>query len=364
MIPAINPAITAAINQLTAPAAPGPYYAAAAMPALPGGAAVGHTAAGVGVFDFDGLVPRPESDIKIYDVSALPLPVLIYSLERGVSSEHAPLPLRGRINLCSDALSSADRFSRSVLKKHPVDSPTKDIAAHFNAPGVMNNAFWDGDQIMFGDYTPAFMHRMDLNLDIIRHELGHSVVESAGGLDYIHQSGALNESIADVYAIVVKHYTSGCKANSPDANWEIGEGLMANNEPLRRMDRPGHAHNFTAHFPFGDLLIQDSQVGHMEQYVRLPKANDLGGVHTYSGIPSKAFQIAAASDQGQVHKRIAKIWFKALELSPTNSTFSRFATCTLESAEALFPKNGDLSNIVGQAWEQVGVEPMRMLRHT
>ncbi|GAA1773026.1 M4 family metallopeptidase [Luedemannella helvata] len=53
------------------------------------------------------------------------------------------------------------------------------------------NAFWDGEQMVFGDgYASAD--------DVVGHELVHGVTQYTSNLLYYYQSGAINESISDV----------------------------------------------------------------------------------------------------------------------------------------------------------------------
>ena len=57
-------------------------------------------------------------------------------------------------------------------------------------------ALGDGDGAVFTGFTGS--------ISVIAHELGHGVVEHSGGLDYQGQSGALNESIADVFGALTQ----------------------------------------------------------------------------------------------------------------------------------------------------------------
>lgn len=96
-------------------------------------------------------------------------------------------------------------------------------------------------------------------LDVIGHEFGHGVVNTSGNLEYLFESGALNESFADI---------SGHFVDSSD--WLIGEDTPGG--PLRDMSDP-------------------PAYGHPDRYLNylfLPSSNDAGGVHTNSGIHNKA----------------------------------------------------------------------------
>ena len=357
-IPLIDPAVVARLHTQYPPQPQVPMAVAPANP-IPGPAVAAAAAAPIGItgFNFKVAIATPRSPVKIYDASQNPAHLL---QGRGVFSVLAPERTL-HANTCFQSLSTADRFSRTVLKKHPVNSDTKTIAAYLHSADrdAQDNAFWSADRqgIIFGEYNPLIFNRMDLNPDIIQHELGHAVVDYAGGLTYWGESGALNESMADIFAISIKHQQRQSRANDPNTSWLIGEGLIPGDSlkhALRSMDDPGNAHKIMI---AGDPipLMQDSQVGHMNDFRHGPQ--DSGGVHSNSGIPSRAFVLAAQGNQGIVHKHIGLVWFKALELSNNNPSFAQFARHTITSAEQLFPKNGNITNIVGQAWAQVGVHP-------
>lgn len=44
------------------------------------------------------------------------------------------------------------------------------------------------------------------NIDVIGHELTHGVIQHTADLEYEFQSGALNESLADVFGSMIKQY--------------------------------------------------------------------------------------------------------------------------------------------------------------
>ena len=67
-----------------------------------------------------------------------------------------------------------------------------------------NNAFWDGTQLVFGDGDGRIFERFTKPVDVLAHEFGHGVIEHTANLTYSGQSGALNESVADVFAACLK----------------------------------------------------------------------------------------------------------------------------------------------------------------
>ena len=101
------------------------------------------------------------------------------------------------------------------------------------------------------------------HLDVYkRQELTHAVTQFTANLVYQGQSGALNESMSDVFGSLVKQRNLGQTA--AEADWIIGEGLFTsrvNGNGIRNMKQPGTAYN-------DPVLGKDPQPGHMRDYVQ------------------------------------------------------------------------------------------------
>ena len=67
-----------------------------------------------------------------------------------------------------------------------------------------DNAFWNGQQMVYGDGDGQLFNRFTIAVDVIGHELTHGVTQYMSNLDYQAQSGALNESFSDVFGSLVK----------------------------------------------------------------------------------------------------------------------------------------------------------------
>jgi hypothetical protein len=207
-----------------------------------------------------------------------------------------------------------------------------------------DNAFWDGTQLVFGDGDGRVFERFTKPVDVLGHELTHAVTEHSAGLVYRDQPGALNESVSDVFAACLKQRLLG---QTPDeADWLIGEGIFAAGiqaRALRDMAAPGTAYDDPA-------LGRDPQVGHLDDYVST--TDDNGGVHLNSGIPNRAFQLAAVAIGGATWEGAGRVWYDALTggaVGPTTE-FAAFAAATVAAA-------GAHADAVGSAWETVGVAP-------
>jgi Zn-dependent metalloprotease len=200
--------------------------------------------------------------------------------------------------------------------------------------------FGDGDGQIFLDFT--------IPVDVIGHELTHGVTQYTANLEYLGQSGALNESVSDVFGSLIKQFALGQTAE--DADWLIGAGLLApgvNGVALRSMKEPGTAYD-------DPRLGKDPQPGTMGGYVHTSQDN--GGVHINSGIPNHAFYLLATALGGHAWEEAGQIWYDTLTGGSLDSgaQFTDFAAATVTAAKARYGEGTQLSAVV-KAWTQVGV---------
>lgn len=232
--------------------------------------------------------------------------------------------------------------------RHSIDDSGLPLNATVHYGEKYGNAFWDGERMVFGDGDNDLFLDFTLPVDVIGHELTHGVTQYTANLEYFSQSGALNESMSDVFGALIKQYSLGQSADAAD--WLIGAGLLGPNVTgvaLRSMKEPGTAYD-------DDVLGKDPQPARMEDYVRTGRDN--GGVHINSGIPNHAFYLAATALGGNAWERAGRIWYDVLtggELS-TTARFTDFARLTVTAARARFGE-GEEQEALLKAWSQVGV---------
>lgn len=213
-----------------------------------------------------------------------------------------------------------------------------------------DNAFWNGQQMVYGDGDGDLFERFTKVIDVIGHELTHGVTEYDAGLAYYYQPGALNESMSDVFGSLVKQRTLGQTAN--EADWLIGEGLFTsrvNGKALRSMKEPGTAYD-------DPKLGKDPQPAHMKDFKKLPRSEDNGGVHINSGIPNRAFCVTAIEIGGNAWEKAGKIWYITLRdrLRP-RSDFKDAARKTYQVAGVMFGEESEEQKAVKKGWETVGI---------
>jgi Zn-dependent metalloprotease len=217
----------------------------------------------------------------------------------------------------------------------------------FNSDG--NNAHyqpWSGE-IHVGDGTPkgGFLP-LSLSFDVMTHELAHGIIAATSNLVYEGQSGALNESFADVMGIAAKYWLPEARAT---ADMRIGRLATRTGEGIRDLVQPllfGQPQVFVNDTPCGGSATRE---------------NDHCGVHRYSGIPNRAFSLMTLGGgegdlvvkKGMGIEAARYVWFRAMTgLRNPRATFREAAYAQLFEAGALGP---EAVASVGCAWAGVGV---------
>lgn len=195
------------------------------------------------------------------------------------------------------------------LERNSIDNAGMDLILNVHFGKDYMNAFWDGDEMTFGDGDGEVFVNFTDSLDVVAHELAHGVTQFTADLDYYSESGALNEHFSDVFGSAIQQYAN--KQDAGSADWLVGNEIMGPDlfgESLRSMKAPGSAYD-------NSLIGKDKQPSHMRDYYAGPADNQ--GVHINSGIPNRAFYLVAADDLIGTNTA-ALIWYTALHrLWPT-----------------------------------------------
>jgi Zn-dependent metalloprotease len=238
-------------------------------------------------------------------------------------------------------------FLAKVFLRHSIDNRGMVIDSSVHYGRDYPNACWNGRQVIFGDGDGRLFNRFTACLDVVAHELMHGVVQHSGRLAYTGQSGALSEHLADAFGIMTKQFALGLTAAQSD--WFIGAGLFGpeiRGMAIRSMLMPGTAYD-------DKWLGRDPQPGHMQDYDDSPQDN--GGVHVNSGIPNRAFALAARELGGYTWLVLGRIWYRVMtgKLMP-ETNFASFARDTILAAKELY-RSHQVHQTVADAWAAVGL---------
>ena len=239
-------------------------------------------------------------------------------------------------------------FFSQVYNRNSVDDHGLLLKSTVHFDNQYNNAFWNGFQMIYGDGDGEHFNRFTISVDVIGHELTHGITQNEAQLVYQGQPGALNESMSDVFGSLLKQWVNNQTADKAD--WLIGQGLFTDvvkGTALRSMSAPGTAYD-------DPDLGKDPQPAHMRDLVNTNRDN--GGVHINSGIPNRAFFLAATNLGGFAWQKAGLIWYRTLcgRLSPT-ADFQAAADATVAVAASLFGSASVEQKAVIDAWANVGI---------
>jgi Zn-dependent metalloprotease len=266
-----------------------------------------------------------------------------------VRTEGQPAGSDTSVSEAYDGLGSTHALYRFVYSRASIDDNNLPLRASVHYGRDYDNAFWNGDQMVFGDGDGTVFRGFTSSLSVVGHELTHGVTQHSANLTYLGQSGALNESISDVFGALVEQYSLGQSAE--EASWLIGDGLFTDQvqgRALRSMKEPGTAYD-------DDVLGKDPQPADMQHYI--DTEDDNGGVHLNSGIPNRAFCLAALQLGGLAWEGAGRIWYDTLVggAVPVDCDFARFAAATTKTASESFGGDSPEYRAVADAWRTVGV---------
>ncbi|MEK6220619.1 MAG: M4 family metallopeptidase, partial [Chloroflexota bacterium] len=162
--------------------------------------------------------------------------------------------------------------------RNSLDNAGMEVISSVHFDSGYANAFWEGTQMVYGD-----AYGFPLADDVVGHELTHGVTENTSNLFYYYQSGAINESLSDVWGEFID-LTNSAGTDTPAVRWELGEDISGYGS-IRDMANPP---------AFGDPDKMTSPNYHLGDLSNL--GYDNGGVHYNSGINNKAVYLMTDGD--------------------------------------------------------------------
>jgi Zn-dependent metalloprotease len=272
-----------------------------------------------------------------------------------VRSEGQPKVADKAVNQAFDHSGDTYDFYDTVFSRNSLDDKGMTLVSTVHVGEVddtgklvpMNNAFWNGEQMAYGDGDNIIFQAFTASLDVVGHELTHGVESFTSNLEYRNQSGALNEHFADVFGVLVRQWKNGETALK--ASWLVGEEVLVpapTRRAIRDMENPG-----TAYAKDPDLG-DDPQPAHMSKLFTGPF--DRGGVHINSGIPNRAFALFAKALKGNAWDVAGRIWYRTMLQLTTTSQFIDCAKLSVQVAGG--PDFGAAAKkALKAAWKTVGI---------
>jgi bacillolysin len=203
----------------------------------------------------------------------------------------------------------------------------------------MDNAYWNGEAMFYGNGTNTVFKDLPKALDVAGHEISHGVIQSTANLRYQGESGALNESFADVFGAMIDR-----------DDWKMGEDItvVSTSFPtgaLRDLSNPYNGGTSLNNPSYQPKLYAERYKG----------TEDNGGVHINSGITNYAFYLFASNtavnkDKGE------KIYYRALTTYLTaSSKFIDLRAAVEQSCKDLYPNDAAVLTAAQTAFNTVGI---------
>jgi len=247
-----------------------------------------------------------------------------------------------------DSLRKVQDYYRTTFNRKSIDNQGLNSIGviHCGGQSLAGNAGWfPGMNMIFFGEASGQMDSMAKALDFTAHEFTHGVTSFSANLEYMYQSGALNEAFSDIFA---------CMVDRDD--WTLGEDIVKVS--------PGFCRSLASpHDGLESLQAKQAGIGyepaHMNEYRNLSSNEDNGGVHINSTIPGHAaYMIAEGLGSSSIGRaKTEQIFYRALTTHLTRQgNFSDARLATVQSAEELYGADSPEVQAVIAGWNAVGVQ--------
>lgn len=248
------------------------------------------------------------------------------------------------------------QYYHDTYARHSFDDDDAQVEAYIDSNFAMNNA-----RFQFGCDQMEFA-RGFVGHDIVGHEFTHAVIyNSPSNLTYFDESGALNESFADIFGELSE--------GDSQQDWLIGEDLLTGRGPIRSMRSPNTDICDATVSPAacGDPEVWSARCSATNDFCNF--AGDKNGVHTNSGIGNKAAYVMSeltftspnsALGGGIGRTKLGKIAYHVMRFLPSSATYQAAADLYISTARtwASYGTNGFVQTdacMVQNAWASVEI---------
>ena len=232
-------------------------------------------------------------------------------------------------------------YYKATFNRNSVDDNGLALLSYVN-DGEQDNAHWDGTAMNFG--IRSTNSKGVTGIDVTGHELTHGVTQYTSALNYINESGAMNESMSDIMGKSVQFY-----AKPSDNSWVLSNDM---GWELRNMSNPN----------------ADAQPDTYKGTDWYTGTSDNGGVHTNSGVGNYMFYLlveggSGTNDNGDSYSvtgiglaKADQILYRTetVYLTPT-SQYNDWRIACINAATDLYGATSTQVKQVKNAWHAVGV---------
>ena len=233
-------------------------------------------------------------------------------------------------------------FYQANFARNSINNAGYALTSYVNETATTNNAYWDGSIMHFG--VRSGTNAGITAIDVTAHELTHGLTQYTSNLNYSNESGAINESMSDIFGKAVQFWSK-----PTDVNWLLSNDM---NWAIRSMSNP-------------KLYGQPNCYTGTNWYTG---TSDNGGVHTNSGVGNFFYYLLVTGGTGTNDKSNAytvngigltsanAIIYRSetAYLTPT-SNYASWRTACISAATDLFGASSNEVTQVQNAWYAVGV---------
>ena len=221
-----------------------------------------------------------------------------------------------------------------------------------NPPCPYPNAYWDGEKMMFGTGFAAAD-------DVVGHEISHGMTQNTADLFYYYQSGAINESLSDIFGEFIDQTDGHDVVGDSTSNlWQLGEDLTWVDSgttftgPLRNMADPTNPGSGVERQPDSTISPLFGNHNPWDKDANGYSIFDNGDVHLNSGVGNKfAFLLTDATSSNPLGPGVgigkaAPIIFGAEQLLTSGADYRSLAAALRLSCAALVGKTTAHGDVV------------------
>ncbi len=258
---------------------------------------------------------------------------------RYVTSTNNTWPQKNTVSAHNNA-TRAYRYFRETFNRNSLNDQGGNIISFVNVTeddgSSMENAFWNGQAVFYGNGGTIFSSLAGA-LDVAAHELGHGVVSNTANLEYYGQSGAINESYADIFGAMVDR-----------DDWLIGEDITSTSYSpsgaLRDMADPHNMGTSLSQPYWQPKTLSEMYLG----------SQDNGGVHINSGIGNYVYYLFATAVSKE---KAEQVYYKALnDYLTKNSQFIDLRIAVIQAASDLYGPTSQEVTKAGDAFTAAGIQ--------